>query len=710
MPTRFGYRKDWVKPYRVIAIDGESLTSPEHTEHCKFDDGVNDWICSGHEHRYVLLVAADDYGFVKKLERKDSEITTEEAINFILDLGADNIDTIIVGFSFQYDVAMILREWILKQDDPKSELRKLNHGENVTICDGKFLVTNFSRKLFIIKDIEKGRSTTVVNDVFGYFQTSFVDTISAWKVTIQSEINRIKAMKDTRGDFTEEKWDEIQQYCVKECIYLAQLTDKLLNAIGSAGLGSLGYYGPGSLAKWKLHERKIQQYFKAKGIIPSPMFHRYVLRAYFGGRFDVAEAGYHNDTWQYDINSAYPYQITKLPCLVHGKWKFCTQYDATAKIAVWTVRWKLPNNTRWTPFPYRTKTGRIYYPYIGYGRYWQDEVREALELLPTYKKEGKASIEVIDGWVFESNCDHKPGEFIQLMYDHRSKLKSDGNAAEKPMKLTYNSMYGMFAQTKSKHLPPFQNFIWAGMITSGARAQLLRALRFSYDDALMCATDSILCRPNADLSGMKLSQTLLGYWDTEHTGKCWLIQPGLAWFPDKEKRAAKTRGHNPDDIDGVKLRKLNFREGKRGWIRLTDMWKRWYWIRPKDDAHFTYFTKIFIGIGMASQLTEFEQFYGRWVTQERTVNFWPARRTKSPLPLSPSDIDKSNYIDHQNEMLFHNEHRVMWFPTAMFRDDMDCNPSIDISYPYQYKGEEFDMEFMLDKVTDQDQPDIEDEN
>jgi hypothetical protein len=711
------HSSSWIKPTTVIAIDGESVTEERHTSYCRNDPDVG-WICNGHEHRYVLLVAASKDGFYRELDRRDTEITTERALDFIISLQADNVNKIIVGFSFQYDVAMILREWVLKQENPKEILTKINHSEPVLVCNDKYRITSIPRKMLIIEDANGLYDKVIVNDVFGYFQQSFVDTLSGWQIGLD-ELEAIREMKDARGDFTVARWNEIKDYCHKECLYLSELGHQLLDAIEEASLGSDGYYGPGALATWKLKEKKVTENYGVTGGMPTALYNNYVCYAYFGGRFDVAEAGYHPDTMQYDINSAYPYQITKLPCLTHSKWKKVNKYDPNVRIAIWEVKWKLPMTTRWPPFPYRTKTARVYYPYRGWGCYWQDEVREALALLPIYKKEGEASIEIVDGWILEENCNCQPGKFIEEMYEHRRQLKEAGKAAEKPMKLTYNSMYGKFAQTKGRRMggwrrPEFQNFVYAGLITSGTRAMILHALRFMYDDALATATDSITTRPDANTSGMELDNYKLGAWDSEHTGKVWIIQPGLAWYPDKEKRAAKTRGHNPDDIDGKKLANLNFRNGKRGWERLVEAWITKYWIPPKDKAHFEYYTKKFIGIGMASQLKEYEHLYGTWVTRIMSVNFLPGRRVERPLYINQKDQEhrRAWRADVKNQKMQRESHRVLWFPTDIFPDDLQCNPYTTISFKYRNMIDLItaESEFIREQIVETDQPDFEDES
>src|SRR6185312_6510244 len=50
--------------------------------------------------------------------------------------------------------------------------------------------------------------------------------------------------------------------------------------------------------------------------------------SYYGGWFEIFAHGHIPEvTWEYDINSAYPAIISRLPCLSHGRWEYGRDID-----------------------------------------------------------------------------------------------------------------------------------------------------------------------------------------------------------------------------------------------------------------------------------------------------------------------------------------------------------------------------------------------
>src|SRR5205823_4313064 len=79
------------------------------------------------------------------------------------------------------------------------------------------------------------------------------------------------------------------------------------------------------------------------------------------------------------------------------------------------------------------------------------------------------------------------------IYAERARLKQSGHGGEKVLKLGLNSIYGKLAQGlgyKGK-APPYQSYLWAGMITAGTRAQILNLATLAPEGLVMVATDGI---------------------------------------------------------------------------------------------------------------------------------------------------------------------------------------------------------------------------
>jgi hypothetical protein len=82
------------------------------------------------------------------------------------------------------------------------------------------------------------------------------------------------------------------------------------------------------------------------------------------------------------------------------------------------------------------------------------------------------------------------------------------------------------------------------MITSGTRAQILRAMRAhtTLDAVLAVATDGIYATENAELEETKLYPSTLGSWESEFHGRMTFVRPGIYWSHDDDTLRARGMG------------------------------------------------------------------------------------------------------------------------------------------------------------------------
>jgi hypothetical protein len=302
-------------------------------------------------------------------------------------------------------------------------------------------------------------------------------------------------MKNERARFDQLGRDRILDYCYDECAYMATLARRLTEAHEKAGLKLRSYYGAGSTASAVLKKMGID---KCNRETPEAMSDC-VSRAFFGGRFEHDVIGAVQGAWDeevgksvlwgYDISSAYPYQLTFLPCLDCGTWEHTTNRAAIDDARTAVVRYSLgeaPADMHWAPFPFRTKTGAIAFPSTsGGGWVWREEYRQGERLWP--------HVGFREAWVYHCDCDHQPFAQIPRFYIERLRIGKEGPGIV--LKLGVNACYGKLAQSVGLK-PPFRCWIWAGMITSGTRAQLLEMLGLHKDrrNMLAVATDGIYSR------------------------------------------------------------------------------------------------------------------------------------------------------------------------------------------------------------------------
>ena len=574
---------------QFIAVDGEGMTDSEG------------------KHHYILLAASNG----AHLHRDGEPIRTWDCLNFLCELPQKDIK---VGFAFSYDVNMILR------DLPFATLKMMHEGRTVQFQG--FVIHYLPRRRLSITRKATG-DKCIVYDVFGFFQASFVNTLRTWNVGTPEERERIAQMKGQRGSFRADQMPEILAYCLDECRLLVATMDRLKASLDGLELTIRNWWGAGAVAASILGKEN------AKAYIPEPptgAVARYLLCAYFGGRFDTVMIGNLKLAWGYDIRSAYPSIMRRLPCMKHGKWQRVGIYEPN-QIALWRVQWETKYEDAWTPFPVRLEDQRIFYPSKGKGIYWGSEVDAAVALF------GDA-IKVSGGYVWRQECDHSPFEWIETYYQRRLEYKQQGLQEQLPLKLGINSLYGKMAQSigyQGKR-PTFQSWEYAGQITAGTRAQILRAILAAKQQygrmnvVRSIATDGIVCDRRLALDFGED----LGQWEASFNVDFWLYQGGVyeCLNPDTLAPYRRNRGFVQNEVDWEAM--------KRAYIEgmpqsLADI-KR---IRMANDAPWAYRYNAtrFLTLGAALLMgDEFRNQWGQWIERERKINFMPALRFPYPEP------------------------------------------------------------------------------
>lgn len=530
-------------------------------------------------------------------------LRTEEVLDFICDHPNDEI---LVGFSFGYDVTMILR------DVPEKQLRRLVEPKDMG--DGKSRYTWFKhfdieylpkqylrvRRMTWTDDgkgnrrrIPAGDARTIF-ETFGFFQKSFVKVIHEFEVGTPEGRAMIVANKERRGDFVEMTSEE-RAYCAMECEYLAELMERLREYCHAAAIRPRTWNGAGKLAS-ALHKREktLRSDSLELSSLP-PELVAYANMAYYGGRFEITRTGMiSEEVYEYDIRSAYPDAMRFLPCLEHGLWKRAAGSElAKADLYIAGVSFRHPNGDHGAMcgLPVRSKEGHLYWPLEGSGVYWSPEIRSAEKL--------GASISLKSGWIYQKQCDCHPFDWVEPLFNYRRSIGSKGPGY--PIKLAINSLYGKLAQRRGAGA--YANMIWAGLITAFTRAKINSAIAANPGRIIMAATDAVY-----SLDPLALDEgEALGQWEGEKLDGLFIVQPGLYWCPEKRKR--KSRG----------LPGKFFEENQRT-ERFENEWANYIANDDEDFPSIPVDLTNFIGLKLALSRNNLDSA-GRWVAEQRSISF-----------------------------------------------------------------------------------------
>jgi hypothetical protein len=482
--------------------------------------------------------------------KSDKHLHTFDILDFIIGVGDRNPVAFHVGFAFNYDANMILQSLSsrtlerLHKNGQVSLHKKGGERYHVQFRPSKwFSVTRYGDK-YDRKHNPTDKRTVKIYDLFGFFGKSF---IKAYEELVGPVPEILSEGKAARGDFASLSLDYVETYWRVEIGMLRDLADALRRNLYGAKLRITAWHGPGALASYALRQHSIQRHM---AVCPTEV--REAARyAYAGGRFEMFKLGRTiGPIYSVDINSAYPFGITRLPDLTCGTWIRNARPDASklARFGVYRVR-LLPTldgsflERAAGPLFHRDSVGNISFPWVTDGWYWSPEVRN-LTRLPSNR------YEIVEGWEYVGSRQAGqplPFEWLNEVYDKRLEWKQAGIASQLALKLLMNSIYGKLAQRvgwneEKRTAPPWHQLEWAGWVTSHCRAMLWDVMsRIPREHVIAVETDGLYTTHDPILLGIENSKEL-GGWEVEVYDEILYVQSGMAWLRKGDTWTCKRRG------------------------------------------------------------------------------------------------------------------------------------------------------------------------
>lgn len=612
----------------VLGIDGEGL---------------------GREpHRYVYLAASDSTGRLVYEVRDAHRLSTVDCFEFLLNEVPR--DAQVFGYSFRYDVTKII------EDLPDELIGELMHESlrYYRTSDGRdvyrpvkwrgYSINWFNGK-FTLKRVKEKRRITIW-DVFAFYQSKFLKALKDWKVGTAAEHALIERMKNARGELEKMTREETEDYCKLECRLLASLVERLIEAHEdvAARLCADGYtdepfkmkswYGAGSTGGALLKALDAGSYIRKPR--PGSDLWLAIASAFAGGRFENSQIGIVKKRVRArDISSAYPYQIAFLPCLKCGEWKRVNPSDV-ARYEVALVHWRMPpvadlDSLAWAPFPFRDRDGSVCFPVNAEGWVWGKEWLAGLALFP--------ELDAVEAWAYEVGCEHRPFACFPALYELRIQLGKDGPGII--LKLGYNAGYGKMAQSRGTK-PPFASWVWAGIITSNTRAQLLGALGAASDpwNVLSFATDGVLTTEELALPEPRDTGTgecrgpdgetvrkPLGGWEEKDSYRngVFLVRPGIYGPLDPTEK----------QLDDCRARGIGRKAYFDNWKKIVSAFEAWDRVDPDYTVKIAELVRFH---GAKSSLT-FAPKRDEW-TRSKHYGDW----TEEPVELSFNPMPKRSRV------------------------------------------------------------------
>lgn len=432
----------------------------------------------------------------------------------------------------------------------------------------------------------KGERRAVYN-VIGFFQQTFIKALESFGLghLVSATIEQGKA---ARGTFTADDLPMLLDYNAQECRALSMLMrrfwDQCLDGFAYANvemaLKRADCYGPGAFASrflklvnWaetypqRSYKPRIflatlnQNLLRGTDALERDDCNRLLVRhypfsaAYFGGRIELGGVGNWDRAWSYDIASAYPAAMSRLPvssgATVSESARTIRQCIERRDAGMMLVRWCFPERWQWYPFPYRSWSKNVFFPREGYGWISSPEFYAVLDTLG----DAFMGVEAIyflrgtrgtgDGMKPPKESNPVAAEILKF-YNLRREFKRShdpiAKGAQLPLKLTLNSCYGKVLQQIGATIekPRFFNDVAAMWITGWTRAQIWRAIAPHVRDETVIAiqTDGIYTsKPISVLEGSDLGQ-----WEASEISNLTKLLPGIYEYTDDDGPHQRQRG------------------------------------------------------------------------------------------------------------------------------------------------------------------------
>jgi hypothetical protein len=462
-------------------------------------------------------------------------LSTLECLDFLLACSARYPMAIHIGYGFNYDVSMMLK------DLPWRALAML---KEYTVTQWKgYRIEYVPRKWFTVS---KDGVRIKIFDICSFFGGAYVPALKDFRIGTESEIVLLTSQKARRAKFLYSEIDEIAQYMRLELKLMPLLAEQLREAFLDAGFDVHSWHGPGALARMALRRHGIKE---CMAVSPSAV-RVAAMHAFAGGRFEEPRGGYiRSEIYNADKRSAYPSYVRDLPNLAKGTWRHGKEYEP-GKFGIYHIQYKAKYEPlRLYPLFRRMASGEVCWPHEVTGWYHGPEA-----VLVASDPDAVFLESVIFD---EEDGNDRPFAWIEEYFNRRQLLKKIGNVAEFTFKLIINSIYGQLAQRtgwdkKKRKAPAFHQLEWAGYITSACRAAMYKVATACGPNLISVDTDGVYSmapipvEPSPGLGGWELEQFSEGiFWQSG----IYNLRKGDEWVKGKTRGIPKGSYTAQDLID-----------------------------------------------------------------------------------------------------------------------------------------------------------------
>jgi len=294
-------------------------------------------------------------------------------------------------------------------------------------------------------------------------------------------------------EYVSEHFDDIAKYCVQDACLTERLSKLWIGKFEQTGIHVTSLYSEASIS-WTYISRKADIVTPWEYWNTNRKLIRLAFESYEGGKFEIMARGKFTG-YEFDISSAYPYEISRLidirgAHIVHGK-----QYVPEAAYGFLRVRIEVLDPDVHLPCGIFRKL-RLY----PIGVYYLTITKQEYDYIVTELDNPKVSVEILDAeWIVKFKISYPYADIMHEIYKQKTYWKPRDRFRSNNYKIIANGFYGKMAQCIADGEGNYVagigwNPVYASVITANTRIAVTRLQNLLGDDCYAVHTDSVISK------------------------------------------------------------------------------------------------------------------------------------------------------------------------------------------------------------------------
>lgn len=392
-----------------------------------------------------------------------------------------------VVWNLKYESGAILK--LLPQ--PVIKHLQVHHKAKVVHKGIKYTIKYIPHKCLSIRQRKFAGSSVKFWDIAPFYGRCKLDT--AAKTYLSESKNDIDPNLFT-VPYVEEHFNTIAEYCVQDCKLTQKLATLWVDKFTETGIEVTNLFSEASISF---------DYVSSKTDIITPWefwehnnkLVQFAVESYEGGKFEITSRGkFHG--YEYDISSAYPYEIANLIDIRGAEVSYSKKYNTEAFYGFLRVRIHHKDPKVHLPCGLYRKL-RLY----PIGTYYLTITKQEYDYIMMELPRKSVTVEIIDAaWLSRRRLDTPYKSLFNELYDLKTEWKKKDRLRSNNYKIVMNGFYGKMAQCLfDKEDDVYRagkgwNPIYASVITANTRIAVTRLQNLMKDNCYAVHTDSVICK------------------------------------------------------------------------------------------------------------------------------------------------------------------------------------------------------------------------